>query len=246
MALAFFGALFFAGADFYEKHRNDWHTQEALLASAIASDDSIVAKNALAIAAEQSVPDSDATTKTSQAALDRLNDSNLRVRLNALLALQNSDATPAVVQAVIKAYPALTDEWLQSAAAGVASKAPAEFIAAALASGDPALNSLVAQLAGQIARRGDAAVAAHTLIALAALPDKPGAAKAVVLETIARDLPASVPPPAWSSDLQKAFQTFLAAPAGNGLAVSALPLIAGTEPLAEAKFFTRAPPKSNH
>ena len=24
----------FAGADFYEKHRNDWHTQEALLASA--------------------------------------------------------------------------------------------------------------------------------------------------------------------------------------------------------------------
>ena len=145
---------------------------QALLSAAIASDDIIVAKNALAIVAAQTVTVSDATGKTSQAVLDRLNDANLRVRLNAMLALQNMDATPAVVQAVIKAYPNLNDPWLQSAAAGVASKAPTEFIAAALTSGDPALNTLVAQLAAEIARQGDATLAARTLVTLASLPRK--------------------------------------------------------------------------
>ncbi len=198
---------------------------QALLTASIRSEDPIVAKNALGVAAAQTSAPAETSTGLQQAALDRINDANPRVRLNAFLALQNEDSPPAVVQAVIKAYPSLSDDWLRSAAAGVASKAPAEFIAAALESGDSALNSLVGQLAAQIARQSDAALAARTLVAISALPAKANPGKAVVLETLARNLRSSVAPPAWSQELRTAFQSFLTAPDG-ALAAPALPLLA--------------------
>ena len=122
------------------------------------------------------------------------------------------------------AYPGLKDPWLESAFVGVAAMNPRQFIASALDSSNAdAFTNLVAQLAGQIGDKQDAADAAQLIILIASKPAADGL-KEVGLESLTRELkPETIP--AWSSELHGAFRTLLGSSNAN-LANSSLPLAA--------------------
>src|SRR5260370_5404234 len=147
------------------------------------------------------------------ARLSRLSDPDARVRLEAIIALGSLPALSREAQlALIAAYPAFKDPWTESAVAGVAGKAPVEFISAALAANDPdSLKSLVANLSAQIAARQDAAGSAQLVVAMAAAPGTADALKQAGLGNHAEGLKCGTAPP-WSAELQGAFKTLLASP----------------------------------
>ncbi len=157
--------------------------------------------------------------------LKRVNDSNPRVRLQAINALASLPSTPEIRQALVEAYPNLDDVWLESAVVGVASKAPVEFIEAAASAKKPAdLESLVAQLSTQLAGKQDAALAAKLVAALAGKPSHADVLKKVAIENLAKTLKADVVP-SWSADLQKSLKTLLTSP-NPALPAAVLPLVA--------------------
>ena len=194
---------------------------QAALVAALGSPDPIVAKNAFQITTAQPAA-SPAPIET--AAVGRLQDANPRVRLGALVALQNLPASPALAQAVVRAYPTFADAWLESAAVGVAAKAPTVFLTAALDAPATGNGTLVGQLATQIAREGDPAAVAGLVSLLAAKPANADGLKQVILTTLSRDYPNSAAAPAWTPELQKAFQILLGAP-NRSLGVALLPLL---------------------
>lgn len=157
--------------------------------------------------------------------LKRVNDSNPRVRLQAINALASLPSTPEIRQALVEAYPNLDDIWLESAVVGVASKAPVEFIEAAASAKKPAdLESLVVQLSSQLAAKQDGTLAGNLVAALASKPSNADVLKKVAIENVAKTLKADVVP-AWSADLQKSLKTLLTSP-NPALPAAVLPLVA--------------------
>ncbi|HXJ73403.1 MAG TPA: hypothetical protein VNM37_11135, partial [Candidatus Dormibacteraeota bacterium] len=182
-----------------------------------------VQKNALRIIANQ--PASAVRPDLTTAVIRRLKDSDLRVRLQAFSTLATLPSTPEIRLALIDAYPGLDDAWLQSAALGVAARAPVECIEAAAAARKPAeLAPFATQLANQVASKQDAASASRVIVALAGKPATTDPIKEAVLPVLARSLKADVLPD-WSPELQRALRSLLTSP-NPALPAAVLPLVA--------------------
>jgi len=190
------------------------------LLAAFQAEDSVVRKNTLRIVAQRNSGPAD---KTLNAVLDRLDDTDPRARIQALLALALTDASPDVARAVVAAWPELGDDWLRTAALGVAAQDPLRFIEAALATPDPALASFVRGAARLLAQRGGAGDAARLVVLLGASPAATDALKRAALESLGAELRADTVPP-WNAELQSAFVSLLQSP-DAAVAGAALPLI---------------------
>ncbi len=189
-----------------------------------------VRKNALQVVAEGAVDSTRVQTagqakdlkSMQQAALSRVGDAEPRVRLESLLALVAMDVDAATAKQVVEAYPDFKDGWLTSAAVGLASKAPLEFLNAVFASVNPgALKSFAAQITSQLIAKQDATISRDLVVSLAAQPARADGLKQTVLESLSKGLKAETIPP-WTPELQKAFQSFLdsADPGLNAVAVA--------------------------
>ncbi len=195
----------------------------ALLKLALAADGKpAVQKNALRIAALSK--DSDKAVLAADV-LKRLHDTDARVRLDALLALAALPVTEQVTRAVLALYPDLKDQWLESAAIGLASQAPAQFLEAALTARNASeLVPLARLLAGQIASKGETPAIARLVEAVARHAAAPDTLRQSILETLAAETRASVVP-AWTSSLEGALRTLLSKSPAS-VASAALPLAA--------------------
>ena len=159
--------------------------------------------------------------------IKRLDDSDARVQLEAIVALGSFAADDATAAALVKLYPAATNAWVESAITGVASKNPPPFINAALASEKPEdFRSFITVLTAQVARNAEADSdrAAAAVIAAADAPAKADALKIVIFDTLAKSLKPDFAP-RWSEPLRVAFQKALKSD-NSALAASTLPLIA--------------------
>jgi putative membrane-bound dehydrogenase-like protein len=200
-------------------------TERELLVAAINSSDSAVGKNALKIAATAVSLAGGSQAQLQRAVLDHVNDPNSRIQLEALIALGNLGVNPMVIRTLVGVYPKLKDQWLESAAMGVATKAPLEVIEAALNSGQGAdFAGLVGRLSSQVGEQGDVTLAARMVVSVAAKPASGDALKAIALENLTRGLrqDASLP---WTPELQKAFKSLLAS-TNPILSTATLPLLA--------------------
>ncbi len=208
---------------------NDLHqlsrkADQPVLVAAINSKDSAVCKNALEMADVPPISLAGPERKLRAAILNRINDPNQRVRLKAIIALGRVGIIDRYgMRTLMDAYPGLKDPWLESAFAGAAWLNPEQFIAAALdSSNTDAFTNLVAQLAGQIGDKQDAARAAQLIVLIASKPASADRLKEIVLEALTHDLkPETVP--AWSAELHEAFRSLLNSSNAN-LANSSLPL----------------------
>jgi uncharacterized protein len=195
---------------------------EDRLVAAIQDDDSVLRRNALAVAAERDnsglVPDLDLVR-------DRINDEDPRARLWALIALGTCDVTAEIAAAVVEAWPRYDDTHTQSAAVGVAARDPMLFLNAAFRASEPGrVASLVPHLVRTLANRQDPKLAAELVTDLAGRPASTDALKQAALEALGATLRPEVRP-AWSSSLRESFGALLRSDR-FGVAGAALPLIA--------------------
>ncbi len=199
------------------------HLEPAHLKAALAADGApAVQKNALRIAAL--TKESDKATLAADV-LKRLHDADARVRLDALLALATFPISDEVTRTVLAIYPDLKDRWLESAALGLASQAPARFINAALPARNAAeLVPLASLLTAQIAAKGDAPEIGRLVESVASQPTAPDALRQRILETLATELKGSAAP-GWSASLETALRNLLSK-SPSGVATAALPLVA--------------------
>jgi putative heme-binding domain-containing protein len=195
---------------------------EALLTASLQDEDAGVCKNALRIAALQKDNAREDARKAVQA---RLQDSDPRVRLEALVALASMPPTAETARAIVALWPSLEDRYEQSAALGVVAGSPLLFIEVALAGGsaEPTQN-FIRHATRSLAQSGDATQAARLVALLAKAPAGAARLQQASLESLAAGLKADVAP-AWTPPLQAAFGTLLRSvdPAVQG---SALPLVA--------------------
>ena len=169
-------------------------------------------------------PVSTTTDPLLTAVLKRARDPHPRVRLEALAALGVLPLTDEVRATVVALYPDLSDPWMESAALGIASRAPTEFIRSAATSAYPSLLAdLVSRLSAQIADQQDAAAAARVIVFLADRPEGADALKRAALEAFAKGLKDDVAP-AWNEELESAFKTLF--DTATPIASAALPLAA--------------------
>jgi putative membrane-bound dehydrogenase-like protein len=206
------------------------------LKAALAADGKpAVQKNALRIAAVSKESDKAALAGD---VLKRLRDTDDRVRLEAFLALSSMPVTEKVVAEVLALYPDLKDRWMESAAIGLASQAPQQFIEGALtARNAEELVPLARLLAAQVAGKGDAAAVGRLVIAVARQVAAPDALRQGILETLATESKVDVVP-AWSNDLENAFRTLLSK-SSAAVASAALPLAARYDTRGRLKDQTR-------
>ncbi len=195
-----------------------------ILNSSLADGRPEVAKNALRIAALNA--DSQ-NAQARSAILKRVNDSDARVQLEAIVALGSFAADDATAAALVKLYPTAANAWVESAITGVASKNPPPFINAALASEKPEdFRSFIAVLTTQVARsaESDPDRATAVVVAAADAPAKADALKAAIFDSLAKSLKPEFTPK-WSETLRAAFLKALKSD-NSALAASALPLVA--------------------
>ena len=172
----------------------------------INSPDSAVRKNGLKVAA---TTPGGSPTQLQRAVTDHINDPNPRIQLEALIALGNLGVDPMVIRTLVGVYPALKDQWLESAAMGVAAKAPLEVIEAVLDSGKVSdFAGLVGQLSSQIGEQGDVTLAAKMVVSFSTKPASGDGLKVIALENLTRSLKPDAAPP-WTPELEKAFKTLL-------------------------------------
>ena len=189
-----------------------------------------VRKNTLRVAAELSATpdrlrsqDGDPVKATEQAVIERLKDSDGRVKINALIAAGTIPSSRALADAVVAVWPTLKDRWYESAAIGAADRDPLLFIEAAFASKDPAfLADLVPHLARLVANKKDPALAGRLVQLLARQPAGTDGLKAAVLESLSASLDARVVP-ALDADTLAALKALLASGRTAG---STVPLVA--------------------
>ncbi len=192
---------------------------EFILNAAMTDQRAAVRKNGMRLAALRTEPPANSTK---QALLRGINDADARVQLEALVAIGGVPVDSAIVAALVKLYPTLTNSWAQSAVVGAAMKDPSAYLAAALATEQPEdYRSLVAALATQGA--GEAGTAAALVVAAAQAPVKADSLKLLILDALAK-APRSAAAPAWSVPLRAALQTTLQSP-NPAISATALPLI---------------------
>ena len=195
---------------------------EPVLIAAINDGDPILRKNALRVVSEK---EGLGNTQKRGAVQARLNDPDPRAKLQALIALGSFEPSPEIAQAVVSAWPGLSDKYLQSAALGVAAANPIQFIDVALGSDQPAaLKEFVSRLATFVAQKQDADAAAGLVVTSSARPPAADILKVAICQALAKDLkPGSIP--AWRTELREAFQKLLSS-ADPDVPSAALPLIA--------------------
>lgn len=194
---------------------------DTLMATAINDDDPIVRKNALRVVAER---DSNTGAEKLKAVQARLNDTDPRARLNAMIALGSFAPSLEIPRAVVSSWPALQDKYIESAAIGVAAKEPLLFVDAALAANNATgLDRFVRYVVRVLAQQGDAAQAVRLVATLAKAPTDSDPLKAAALESLAQNLKENVAP-TWSGELRTSFNTLLGSPY-SALPAAALPLI---------------------
>ncbi|MBL8861239.1 MAG: ThuA domain-containing protein [Planctomycetes bacterium] len=120
------------------------------LAIALASDDARVRRNATRIAGASSPAREDVLVQARLVTLATTDDS--RSRLEALVTLGECDPTPAIADAVVRAWPILEDAWSQSAAVRVALRQGSALWRALEHAGSAAPADLVAQVVRRAAR----------------------------------------------------------------------------------------------
>ncbi len=202
----------------------DAKAQPVLVAGINAADPS-VAKNALEISALQDNAKPEATQKIRQAVMGRAADANLRVRLEAIIAMGKVGVDEPAIRTLIKSYASSGNQWLESAFVGVASSNPLAFISAALDAENPAgFSTLVAQLAGKVADQPDATMPGKLVALVASKPASVDALKQTILETLTKESNRQAVP-GWSPELREAFHTMLTS-SNADLATAALPLAA--------------------
>ena len=163
------------------------------------------------------------TQATQEAVIQRLKDSNDRVKIHALMAAGDLPANRELAAAIVEAWPSLKDRWLQSAAVGAASKDPLLYLEACFGAKDPAfLADFVPHLARLAGNRNDAELASKMVVLLARQPAATDGLKAAVLEALSAALPPSVVP-TWDAGLSAAMSSLLGADRTAG---SALPFVA--------------------
>ncbi len=193
------------------------------LVAAVSDADPAIRKNAAHIAQLPPTTIRGPEHKLQQALLERIDDPDARVRLEALVALGSFEITPATAKALVSVYPDLKDPWLESALIGTAANAPVNIIDAAMdVSQVEALKPLVAQMALNVAAKQNGADAAALVEAMAKKPATADLLKQSVLQIIAQNLkPENAP--AWTDELQAAFQKLLASSDAT-VPAAALPL----------------------
>ena len=174
-----------------------------------------VRKNAMQVAAVTKTATKASTLKLTQ-------DTNARVRLEALLALAETTPDAEVANALVGIYPSLDDAWSKAAFMTVAAKAPALFLEAAVSGPDASKNAaLIAPITGMLVAGGSADEAAKLVITLAARPASQDAMKVAMLNTLSGNTKLAAP--AFSPELKAALQKLIGS--GNArVASAALPL----------------------
>jgi len=159
---------------------------DATLAAALAANDAGLRKNGLRLIAEN---ESRTTDANKTAVLKALEDSDARVRMNALLALASFPASDDIANAIVAVYPKLQDRYLESAAIGVASKDPMRFVAASFRASDPAmLANFVPHVVRLLANKQDAATAANLVVLLSKQPPNLDGLKQMALDSLSATL----------------------------------------------------------
>lgn len=158
-----------------------------------------------------------------QVFIERLRDSDDRVKMYALMGIGSLPPSRALADAVAAAWPGLKDRWLESAAVGAAWKDPVLFLQAAFAAKDPAfLAGYVPHLARLAANKADPALAARFVEAVAAQPAAIDGLKAAALGGFVANLPSGLKPP-FDQTLSQALSALLG---GERTADATLPLVA--------------------
>src|SRR5207244_388692 len=153
-----------------------------------------------------------------------LNDPDPRAQIQALIALGTFESSAPIARAVVAAWPSLSDQWLQSAAVGVAAKDPVLFVDAVIAANAGAAHeSFVRYVVRQLVLKGDAAQAGKLVVLLGKAPASADGHKQVALESLVANLKADVTPD-WNAELQSAFKSLLAS-ANPAVPGASLPLI---------------------
>lgn len=195
---------------------------DAVLTAALAAEDPALRKNALRLISETPSRASDAN-KT--AALKALEDSDARVKMNALLALAAFPPSDDIANAIVAAVPKLQDKYLESAAIGVGSRDPFMYLTASFRAPDASmLGQFVPAVVRLLANKQDAASAAQLVILLSKQPAKADALKEQALESLSATLKPEVIPP-WNDELKTALVALLKS-ADRRVAGTALPLAA--------------------
>lgn len=157
-----------------------------------------------------------------RALVERLNDTDDRVRIQALMAAGSMPPSPALVAALVQSWPTLKDKWLQSAAVGASAAAPLAYLEAAFHHQNPAeVLTFVPHLARIAANKGDARLAADIVRMIARQPASTDSLKAAVLESLNAGLPVERRPEV-DATLLGALKALLAS---DGSAASVLPFI---------------------
>ncbi len=190
------------------------------LVAAAQADDPVLRKNALRIASEQ---DNSEVEVPVDLARNLFHDSNARVRLEAFVAASTLKPSLELADLIVEAWPSLDDPHLKAAALAVTAGDPLIYANAAFAAENPAsVESLVSQIARQVALRNDAAAARALVVSLADKPASTDALKAAALEALTSALKPDIKPDA-DDRLGGALRRLLAS---SQTAAAVLPLVA--------------------
>jgi uncharacterized protein len=196
---------------------------DMIMNAALSDNRPAVRKNAMRVVA-QGIPSG---PNAKQAILKRLDDEDPRVRLEAIVALGSLPVDADTAKALVKIYPTLGDNWMESAVAGVASKNPQPFISAALTSENPeTYRGLVNVITAQAAQKAEMDPDSVALVVMAAAeaPASADSLKISIFDSLAKSLRSSTTP-RWTEPLRLAFQTLLKS-SNTSVPAAALPLIA--------------------
>ena len=192
------------------------------LVTALVDKDPILRKNALKVVAER---DNSARPPREDLVKSLVNDRDARVQINALVALATFQQSPQTAEAVVAAWPSWHDRYIQSAALGVAGKAPLLFIETALAAEKPGpISDFVGHVTRITANQKDSGLTAKLIQLLSSQSDRADELKEVALESLSANLRPGVDVP-WDNSLQAGFTALLNSKR-PGVASAALPLIA--------------------
>ncbi len=194
--------------------------EPGVLVAAATDDNATLRKAAMRIGAERDNSNVDVPMDLLRA---RLNDSDARVRISALVASATLRPSADLAAVVVEAWPTFRNAHLETAALAMAAANPLLYLEAALGAKDPAfVAGMIPHLARQVANLNDAAAARSLVLAVAARPASVDMLKATALQALAAQLKPTVKP-AGDEALGNALAQLLAS---DVTAAAALPLVA--------------------
>jgi putative heme-binding domain-containing protein len=190
-----------------------------MLVAGARDSDAVVRKNAMRVAAER-----DNSNEEPPAALVRalLNDSDERVRINALIACETLRLNRNIAEALVEVWPSLKNPYSEAAALAVTVEDPVLFLTAAMDAKDALpLTGMVTNLARQTALKGKPEAAHALVVAVAGRRTGTEALKVAALQALTANLKSDVKPAA-DTKLGEALKQLLLSDATSG---AVLPLV---------------------